>query len=249
MEKYVTKLKECFTDLEDSDKGYTDRKKVTTLLEGIRTNNSKMDSIKTIIRVTHPGDFVAACNMLLTQDSEVYKSEGDGDGTRKRNISALNQHSNSGGRGGRGRFRRGGGGRGGRSGRGGRGGRSGRGGCGGCGGCGGRGRGNPDPNHGVDIADVCRDFSPDEWTKLKNAGMLNFIHTQREITNAGGSINNEGLRCIAMLEQQVNPPHPDNPPLIPGTNQQGNDGNANANPSGRGNQNGAHFGHSRYRQN
>jgi hypothetical protein len=65
--------------------------------------------------------------------------------------------------------------------------------------------------------------------------MLNFIHTQREITNAGGSVNNDGLRCIAMLEQQVKSPHPDNPTLIPGTNQQGNDGNANANPSGRGN--------------
>jgi hypothetical protein len=76
--------------------------------------------------------------MLLTQLSEVYKSEG-GEGTRKCNISALKHHNNSGRRG---RFSRGGAGRGGRSRRGGRDGcfgRSGR------SGCGGQGRGNPDP--------------------------------------------------------------------------------------------------------
>jgi hypothetical protein len=57
--------------------------------------------------------------------------------------------------------------------------------------------------------------------------MLNFIHTQREITNAGGSVNNDGQHCIAMLEQLVNPPQPTtNPPPILDTNQQGKDGNA-----------------------
>jgi hypothetical protein len=169
VEKYVTRLKECFTDLEDSAEGYTERKQVTTLLDGIHTNDSKMDSIKTMICVMHPGDFKAACNMLLTQVSEVYTTEGGNFAGRKRGIASLERGCGRGGGRGRGRGGgyqgeyQGGRGRGGRDGRGGRGSRGG-------------GRGNP--NHVVDITDVTRDFTGDEWGRLQSAGMLQYIHTQ-----------------------------------------------------------------------
>jgi hypothetical protein len=42
-----------------------------------------------MIRVMHPGDFKAACNMLLTQVSEVYTTEGGNFAGRKRGIASL----------------------------------------------------------------------------------------------------------------------------------------------------------------
>jgi hypothetical protein len=99
----VTRLKECFTDLEDSAEGYTERKQVTTLLDGIHTNYSKMvDSIKTMIRVMHPGDFKLACNMLLTPVSEVYMTKGGNFPGRKRGIASLKRGRGRGGGRGRG---------------------------------------------------------------------------------------------------------------------------------------------------
>jgi hypothetical protein len=80
--------------------GYTEQKQVTTLLDGIHTNDLKMDLIKTMIRVMHPGDFKAACNMLLTQVSEVYMAEGSNYAGHKRGIASLERgRSRSGGRG------------------------------------------------------------------------------------------------------------------------------------------------------
>jgi hypothetical protein len=53
MEKFVTKLKECFTDLEDSNKGYTDQKKVfvQTIRRSIRSKLlSMLHILATLLR-------------------------------------------------------------------------------------------------------------------------------------------------------------------------------------------------------
>ena len=239
VETYVTRLKESFTDLKDSAEGYTERKMVTTMLDGIQNSDAKMESIKTMIRVMHAADFKEACDMLLTQVSEVYKGEiGNSNSGRKRGISSVHRNNNRGRGGGRGggRFRRGG-----RSGRG----RGGRGG-------GGRGRGgggrHNNNDHGVNISDVTRDFSRDEWTRLGNAGMLSHIHTQRGILANGGSAAQppgDGQRGIGAVNQVPAPAPASAPAPAPDTNTQ----NGPSAPSGRGPQNGGNFGHGRYRNN
>jgi hypothetical protein len=87
-------------------------------------------------------------------------------------------------------------------------------------------------NHGVDVLDVTRNFTSDEWSRLHEAGMISYIRNQRNYTNSGGQ------RQVAAVDTL--PPHHDPATLVPPAP------TPVPAPSGRGNQNGGGFGHGRY---
>jgi hypothetical protein len=78
--------------------------------------------------------------------------------------------------------------------------------------------------------------------------MLQYIHTQRGVVNSGGSQPGHGLRAIAAIGIDQ-PPAPMDPAPVAPAAAPGTVSDISSNPSGRGNQIGAHFGHGRYRRN
>jgi hypothetical protein len=233
-EKYVTKMSECFKELEDSDEGYTERKKVQIMLNGMKSDQDPIiASLKISIRSNLLDDFIGASTMLLSQIALAYPGEINNFASRKRRVAQAETDRSGRGRGRRGR----GGGRGGRGGRygGGRG-RSG-------GGRGGGGNSGPIVINGIDVSDVHRSFAPDEWNALGPA--KRWVAEQRNRGRGGGgrggddSFGGRGRgrgddpRQVGAAEQVETSGTPNE--------EQGGRGSGN-----RGNQNGTGFGHGRY---
>jgi hypothetical protein len=142
-ESYVTKLKGAFEVLEECNEAYTERNKVSILLEKIQINNTQIQSAKTSVMMNDAlkTDFNAAANCLSEIVSTVFPAVQTRFGRR---VSAVTNP-------GRGRPNAGRG-----TGRGGRG-----------GGRGSLARGIRNKNvNGVNISDPFRNFTPEEWGKL-----------------------------------------------------------------------------------
>jgi hypothetical protein len=151
-ESYITKLKSAFEILEECNEAYTERNKVSILLDRIQSNSTQIQAAKTTIRMSNElkTDFNAAANCLSEIVATVYPTAQVKYGRR---VSSA--HTSGRGRGG------------------GRGHQPGRGGA--ARGFSGRGGGyksnHPRPFnqkvvHGVDISDPTRNFTPQEWDKL-----------------------------------------------------------------------------------
>lgn len=159
-DKYTTAMKSCFVELSDPsnpDESYSQRQQVDRLLKGMQNTHAAIESAKTLCFQTHYHDFDAAVNYMSGQVARIFPKTYDSSTKRRRQISEVDTA-------GRGRGRLGG-----RSGRG----RGGRGRSGGRGsGRGGRGRGSGGTGtmNGVDVSDVARSFTSEEWQQLGDAG-------------------------------------------------------------------------------
>lgn len=143
-EGYVTKLSEAFEILKDNGMEKNELERVKILLDGIQSDNTLVQSAKTNVVMDNNKrtSFQVAVDCLSEFIGSTFTGQVSPQGKRPaRNISRMEMGGR--GRGGRGR----GGGRG--------------------------GRGNRGGNHksgkihnGVDISDLTRNFTKDEWTKL-----------------------------------------------------------------------------------
>jgi hypothetical protein len=203
---YITALNAAYKTLEESREPVSERMKVSTMLDGIKNQNAYLTSAIQII-CTKPEtktNFIVAANELSEQIAIIFPGEtrkpyqiGRG---RGRQISSM-RGGHRGGRGtggGRGYSRggRGGGYRGGRSGRGGR------------NGYGGRSRGNTSMD-GVDVTDVTRSFTNQEWGQL-SGDTRRHIHEEREKkrqrTGDRGNGNKERQAAATSTEQEEQQP-------------------------------------------
>jgi hypothetical protein len=205
-ERVVSILKDAFIVLnKDPDERYSNRSQVEKLLECIQTTHPELVAHKAIITRDFANDFDGACNYYSAQVTNVFKISPGSDKKRTRRFISSAQ--------GGGRFIPRGGGRGGHGGRGGRGrGRSGgRGGRSSRGGYGGRGHGGRSHYlHGVDITNPNRNFSSEEWNKLRDNNALSIIHQLRgERGQQQNGNNNDDQRNVNSLgsnqQQQQDP--------------------------------------------
>jgi hypothetical protein len=165
-EKYITRMCECFELLEDNDQGLSDAQKVKKMLAGIVSTNQEIISLKTVVRTNHPNDFDSASTLMATQIALLFPSAENEHRTNKRKISVVTQNVPNQGRGhGRGRNQAGGN-RGGGNGRGGGGGNA-------------RNRNPPLLLNGVDVSDPMRNFTSDEWKRLRESGFLSWLIDRR----------------------------------------------------------------------
>ena len=129
-------------------------------------------------------DFDQAVNYMSGQVARIFPKSYESSTKRKRQISGVDTESRGrgrgSGRGGRGRGRGRYGGRGG-----GRGGRGGRGGSG----------GGTTMMNGVDVADVTRIFSEDDWHKLGDAGQR-YVNTERARNRGSGNDDNRNVSDV-----------------------------------------------------
>mmetsp|Transcript_15996 Transcript_15996/g.23840 ORF Transcript_15996/g.23840 Transcript_15996/m.23840 type:complete len:787 (+) Transcript_15996:5053-7413(+) len=92
-ETFSTKLKATFDTMEKYGEGRSEREKVSTLLEKIRTSNQKLESAITFARSNHSTDYLAATNYLATQISFIFPAQQPTQRTNrdrgKRNVSQL----------------------------------------------------------------------------------------------------------------------------------------------------------------
>ena len=145
-EKYITKLKGAFNILKDNEEPKTEREKVRLMLQKIQSNNVQIQSAISTIAMDDSlnSNFDLACNKLSERIAIIFPSSATGR-QRYRTTSATNSGSRFHKRGNRGRG----------SGRGPR---------------GGRGTSFNDSYNkivnGVDISNLTRKFTSDEYTKL-----------------------------------------------------------------------------------
>jgi hypothetical protein len=169
-EKYVTRMSECFELLEDNDQGLSDAQKVKKMLAGIVSTNQEIVSLKTVVRTNHPNDFDSASTLMATQIALLYPSAENEHRTNKRKISAVAQNQGPNAQNqarGNGRNRnQAGGNRGGGYGRGGGGGNA-------------RNRNPALLINGVDVSDPMRNFTSDEWKRLRESGFLSWLIDRR----------------------------------------------------------------------
>jgi hypothetical protein len=152
--------------LEDNDQGLSDAQKVKKMLAGIVSTNQEIISLKTVVRTNHPNDFDSASTLMATQIALLFPSAENEHRTNKRKISVVTQNVPNQGRGhGRGRNQAGGN-RGGGNGRGGGGGNA-------------RNRNPPLLLNGVDVSDPMRNFTSDEWKRLRESGFLSWLIDRR----------------------------------------------------------------------
>jgi len=169
-ETFQSILTKCILTLGKSpEDALTPRKQVDTLLDRFKSTDPELIAAKAVVRQQYPRDFTAACNYLGSVIATVHGSsqlENLKWRQRKRNISGVETQGR-----GRGRARRGGRGR-----------------DGGRGGRGGRGRGGDKRVvwNGIDVTDVTRSFTDEEWDALRPNGGLAYIHQQRELLHGGG---------------------------------------------------------------
>ena len=92
-ETFSTKLKATFDTMEKYGEGRSEREKVSTLLEKIRTSNQKLESAITFARSNHNGDYLAATNYLATQISFIFPAQQPNQRNNrdrnKRNVSQV----------------------------------------------------------------------------------------------------------------------------------------------------------------
>jgi hypothetical protein len=186
-EKYITRMCECFELLEDNDQGLSDAQKVKKMLAGIVSTNQEIVSLKTVVCTNHPNDFDSASTLMATQIALLFPSAENEHRTNKRKILAVTQNMPNQGRGhGRNRNHAGGN-RGGGNGRGGGGGHA-------------RNRNPQLMMNGVDVSDPMRNFTSDEWKRLRESGFLSWLIDRRSAManrctgNHGGRGNFHGGR-------------------------------------------------------
>ena len=119
-EKYITKLKEYFRDLEDAKQGRTQWQMCDRTLEGIQSTDPRIISLVVTMRDKHPDNFSSLCSDMAAQIARIFPPTGD-KRENKRGISATYGKRKEGGgkrqrnkKGGRGNDRAGRGGGGGR---------------------------------------------------------------------------------------------------------------------------------------
>ena len=165
-EKYLTRMNEAFKELEDAGQPLYPQQKVQWLLRSIKCDDIQVQTTMGIIRDRYLLDFDSACLTLSRTISSRFASVEPG--RNKRSIGATTTtHS----RGGRGR---------------------------------GRGRGSNNRGHGgggskmkvtmngVDVSDIHRNFSSEEWDKLKAVGGHTYIYQRRDFLNNRGSGRSDG---------------------------------------------------------
>jgi hypothetical protein len=164
-EKYLTRMNEAFKELADAGQPMYVQQKVQTLLRSIKCDDIQVQTTMGIIRDRYLNDFDGACLTLSRTVSSRFASIEPG--KNKRSIGATSTNS---------RNTRGGGGRSNN-----RGGRN-------------NGRGNNSGNNrmkvmmnGVDVSDIHRNFTADEWDKLRLVGGHTYIYQRREYLNNRGS--------------------------------------------------------------
>ena len=158
-EKYLTRMNEAFQELEDAGQPLYPAQKVTWLLRSIKCDDIQVQTTMGIIRDRYLTDFDAACLTLSRTVSSCFTTAAEG--RNKRTIGATTTSNNRSGRG-RGRGR------------------------GGTGGRGGSGKQKVTMN-GVDVTDVHRNYTSDEWNKLKDCGGHTYVYSRREYLNNRGS--------------------------------------------------------------
>jgi hypothetical protein len=163
-EKYLTRMNEAFKELADAGQPMYVQQKVQTLLRSIKCDDIQVQTTMGIIRDRYLNDFDGACLTLSRTVSSRFASIEPG--KNKRSIGATTTNS---------RNTRGGGGRANNRGR-------------------NNGRGNNSGNNrmkvmmnGVDVSDIHRNFTADEWDKLRLVGGHTYIYQRREYLNNRGS--------------------------------------------------------------
>jgi hypothetical protein len=156
-EKYLTRLNKAFKELEDAGQPLWEAQKVTHLLKGIQNDDIQVQTTIGLVRQSFLSNFEEASLALLRAVSSRFASVEHN--KQKRRIGAI--ESRSGGRsGGRGRGR----------------GRN----------SGGRSGGRDGNNrmrvvmNGVDVTDTSRNFTSDEWDKLRACGGHSYVAQRRE---------------------------------------------------------------------
>ena len=165
-EKFLTRMNEAFKELEDADQPLYPAQKVQWLLRGVTNDDIQVQTTLGIIRDLYLTDFDAACITLSRTVSTRFVSIAPG--RNKGSIGAV--HSN-GGRAGRGRGRAHGGGRG-----------------------SGGGRNQKVTMNGVDVTDVSRNYSSEEWEKLKQFGGHTYVYQRRDFLSGRGGRDGRGGR-------------------------------------------------------
>ncbi len=158
-EKYLTRLNEAFKELKDAGQPLWEAQKVNHLLKGIQNDDIQVQTTIGIVRQTFLSNFEEASLALSQAVSSRFANVESN--KQKRRIGAVDTRSagNRGGRGGR------------------RGGRH----SGGLGG--GRDNRMRVIMNGVDVADISRNFTSDEWEKLRACGGHTYVAQRREFLN------------------------------------------------------------------
>jgi hypothetical protein len=165
-EKFLTRMNEAFKELEDAGQPLYPAQKVSWLLRGVTNDDIQVQTTLGIIRDRYLTDFDAACITLSRTVSTRFVSVTPG--RHKRSIGAVNSNSGRSGRGrGRGRI----GGRG-----------------------GGGGRSQKVIMNGIDVTDVTRNFTSDEWEKLKLVGGHTYVYQRRDFLSGRGGRDGRGGR-------------------------------------------------------
>jgi hypothetical protein len=167
-EKYLTRMNEAFKELEDAGQPMYMQQKVQFLLRSMRCDDIQVQTTMGIVRDKYLNDFDAACMSLSRTVSSRFALAEPGK-SNKRSIGATATTGR--GRSGSGR----GGNRLGKSG--GRGGTAGR---------------VKVVMNGVDVSDINRNFTSDEWEKLRTCGGVSYIHQRREYLANRGSNRFDG---------------------------------------------------------
>jgi hypothetical protein len=161
-EKYLTRMNESFKELDDAGQPMYVQQKVQLLLRSIKCDDIQVQTTMGIIRDRYLNDFDAACLTLSRTVSSRFASIEPG--KNKRSIGATTSNPSRGRgntRGGRGRA----GARGHNSG----------------------GRRAPVVMNGVDVSDIHRNYTSDEWEKLRVVGGHAYIAQRREYLQNRGS--------------------------------------------------------------
>lgn len=166
-EKFLTRMNEAFRELQDAGQPLYEAQKVQQLLKSIKNDDVQVQTTMGIIRDRYLNDFDAASLTLSRTISTRFANTEPM--KNKRNIGAV--HTNQSGRTGRGRGRA-------------------------------RyssGRGGGKQQHkvimnGVDVTDVTRNYTPDEWDKLRQVGGHTYVYQRREFLSGRSGRGERGGR-------------------------------------------------------
>lgn len=161
-EKYLTRMNEAFKELEDAGQPMYEQQKVQFLLRSMRCDDIQVQTTMGIVRDKYLTDFDAACITLSrTVSSRFALSEPGKNNKRSIGATTTAKPRGGGGRGHKRTWNRGG-----------------------------RGSGGQKLKvvmNGVDVSDINRNFTNDEWEKLRSCGGIAYIHQRREfLANRGG---------------------------------------------------------------
>jgi hypothetical protein len=163
-ERYLTRMNEAFKELEDAGQPMYVQQKVQFLLRSMRCDDIQVQTTMGIVRDRYLNDFDAACMTLSRTVSSRFALAEPGKSNKRSIGAATTNNKDNRGSGGSG---------GGRSGNCGR-------------GSGGSGKMKVVMN-GVDVSDINRNFTSDEWEKLRTCGGIAYIHQRREYLANRGS--------------------------------------------------------------